>query len=105
MFQFIIDSPTEPPPPPPPDSKWEDTESEVVHLGDETFKNTLKKRKHALVMFYAPCKFSLLNVFVTNLNDLLALSIYWYLLVLNSILFMKLYYVCTINSNIGIVIP
>jgi len=26
----------------------------VAHLTDETFKNSLKKKKHSLVMFYAP---------------------------------------------------
>ena len=26
----------------------------MIHLTDETFKSSLKKRKHALVMFYAP---------------------------------------------------
>lgn len=50
-------SPKEPPPPPPPESKWEEIESEVVHLTDDTFKNFLKKKKHCLIMFYAPCKF------------------------------------------------
>ena len=28
--------------------------SDVVHLNDETFKPFLKKKKHVLVMFYAP---------------------------------------------------
>lgn len=33
---------------------WEDEESEVVFLSDETFKTFLKKKKHCLVLFYAP---------------------------------------------------
>jgi hypothetical protein len=31
-----------------------DEVSDVVHLSDETFKLFLKKKKHVLVMFYAP---------------------------------------------------
>ncbi|GFO20238.1 protein disulfide-isomerase a5 [Plakobranchus ocellatus] len=49
-----MQNPQEPPPPPPPEKKWEEVESEVVHLTDETFKPFLKKKKHCLVMFYAP---------------------------------------------------
>lgn len=41
---------------PPPERQWEDEKSYVVHLNDSNFKTYLKKRKHALVMFYAPCK-------------------------------------------------
>lgn len=33
---------------------WEDEESDVVFLNDETFKPFLKKKKHCLVLFYAP---------------------------------------------------
>lgn len=33
---------------------WEDEESDVVFLDDETFKPFLKKKKHCLVLFYAP---------------------------------------------------
>jgi hypothetical protein len=51
----LVYSPKEPPPPPPPEPKWEEVESDVIHLNDETFKAVLKKKKHALVMFYAPC--------------------------------------------------
>ncbi|GFN83086.1 protein disulfide-isomerase a5, partial [Plakobranchus ocellatus] len=50
----FMQNPQEPPPPPPPEKKWEEVESEVVHLTDETFKPFLKKKKHCLVMFYAP---------------------------------------------------
>ncbi|XP_035658614.1 dnaJ homolog subfamily C member 10-like [Branchiostoma floridae] len=53
IVDFMKD-PKEPPPPPPPEQPWQDVESEVVHLGDEDFKSQLKRRKHALVMFYAP---------------------------------------------------
>ncbi|XP_061090139.1 protein disulfide-isomerase A5 [Conger conger] len=40
--------------PPPPEQSWEDTPSSVSHLGVEDFREALKKKKHALVMFYAP---------------------------------------------------
>jgi thioredoxin-like negative regulator of GroEL len=46
--------PKEPPPPPPPEKPWSEEPSDVVHLNEENFKSTLKKTKHALVMFYAP---------------------------------------------------
>jgi len=46
-----IKNPTEPPPP---EKSWAETESEVMHLGDEDFSKTLKKIKHSLIMFYAP---------------------------------------------------
>ena len=49
-------NPKEPPPPPPPEKPWSDEESAVVHLTDETYKAFLKKKKHVLVIFYAPCK-------------------------------------------------
>uniref|UniRef100_A0A182SXK4 Thioredoxin domain-containing protein n=1 Tax=Anopheles maculatus TaxID=74869 RepID=A0A182SXK4_9DIPT len=50
----FMQNPTEPPPPPAPEAPWEDEPSEVVHLNEETFKPFLKKKKHVLVMFYAP---------------------------------------------------
>ncbi|XP_041371887.1 probable protein disulfide-isomerase A4 [Gigantopelta aegis] len=53
LVDFMKD-PKEPPPPPPPEPKWEEQESDVVHLTEETFKTLLRKKKHALVMFYAP---------------------------------------------------
>lgn len=53
IIQFM-EKPTTPPPPPPPEASWEDEPSHVVHLHDETFKSFLKKKKHVLVMFYAP---------------------------------------------------
>lgn len=54
VIQFMK-NPTEPPPPPPPETPWEDEETDVVHLDDSTFKPYLKKKKHVLTMFYAPC--------------------------------------------------
>ena len=53
IMKFMKD-PREPPPPPPPETPWSEEESEVVHLGVEDFKPYLKKKKHVLVMFYAP---------------------------------------------------
>lgn len=54
IVNFMKD-PKEPPPPPPPEKAWADEETNVVHLNDETFKPFLKKKKHVLAMFYAPC--------------------------------------------------
>lgn len=54
IVNFMKD-PKEPPPPPPPEKAWSEEESAVVHLTEETFKTTLRKKKRALVMFYAPC--------------------------------------------------
>ena len=56
-------SPKEPPPPPPPEASWEDVQSEVSHLSDDTYKSFLKKKKHTLVMFYAPCKWDFFVVY------------------------------------------
>ncbi len=53
IINFMKD-PKEPPPPPPPEKPWSEETSEVVHLVEETFKPFLKKKKHVLVMFYAP---------------------------------------------------
>lgn len=55
IVNFMKD-PKEPPPPPPPEKPWSEVESAVAHLTEETFKATLRKKKRALVMFYAPCK-------------------------------------------------
>lgn len=46
--------PSEPPPPPPPEPEWRDTPSAVHHLDEDNFGSILKKKRHALVMFYAP---------------------------------------------------
>ena len=53
---MLVYSPKEPPPPPPPEPSWDEVESEIIHLTEENFKPTLKKKKHTLIMFYAPCK-------------------------------------------------
>lgn len=53
IVAFMKD-PKEPPPPPPPEKDWSEVESEVEHLTDDTFKGFIKKKKHVLVMFYAP---------------------------------------------------
>lgn len=53
----FMENPTEPPPPPPPEKPWAEEESEVVHLEKSNFKEVLKKKKHVLVAFYAPCKY------------------------------------------------
>lgn len=53
IISFMKD-PKEPPPPPPPEPNWEEVESDVVHLTTDTFKTFLRKKKHTLVMFYAP---------------------------------------------------
>lgn len=55
LLNFMRD-PKKPPPPPPPEKPWSEEDSEVVHLTADTFKTFLKRKKHALVMFYAPCK-------------------------------------------------
>lgn len=52
----FIKSPQKPPPPPAPEKPWAEEESPVRHLDAKTFRSTLRKIKHALVMFYAPCK-------------------------------------------------
>jgi len=53
ILKFMAD-PAEPPPPPPPETPWSEEPSDVVHLDEENFKSFLKKKKHVLVMFYAP---------------------------------------------------
>lgn len=52
----FMKEPKEPPPPPPPEKPWSEEPSEVVHLVEENYKTFLKKKKHVLVMFYAPCE-------------------------------------------------
>ena len=56
VFVLLIYSPKEPPPPPAPEPEWSETPSDVNHLQDSNFKDFVKKKKHVLVMFYAPCK-------------------------------------------------
>lgn len=55
LLNFMKD-PKMPLPPPPPEKPWTEEDSEVNHLAVETFKPFLRKRKHAIVMFYAPCE-------------------------------------------------
>uniref|UniRef100_H0XML1 Protein disulfide-isomerase A5 n=1 Tax=Otolemur garnettii TaxID=30611 RepID=H0XML1_OTOGA len=40
--------------PPPPEPTWEEQQTSVLHLLGASFRETLKKKKHTLVMFYAP---------------------------------------------------
>uniref|UniRef100_A0A8C5L3F3 Protein disulfide-isomerase A5 n=1 Tax=Jaculus jaculus TaxID=51337 RepID=A0A8C5L3F3_JACJA len=40
--------------PPPPEPTWEEQPTSVLHLAGDNFRDTLKKKKHTLVMFYAP---------------------------------------------------
>ena len=49
-----MEDPKEPPAPPPPEKPWSEEENEIEHLSEENFKSALKKKKHYLVMFYAP---------------------------------------------------
>ncbi|CAN7982492.1 unnamed protein product, partial [Ixodes hexagonus] len=51
IVDFMKD-PKEPPPPPPPEVPWSQVPSDVVHLDEANFKPFLKRKKHALVMFY-----------------------------------------------------
>uniref|UniRef100_A0A914UM83 Thioredoxin domain-containing protein n=1 Tax=Plectus sambesii TaxID=2011161 RepID=A0A914UM83_9BILA len=50
IYEFMLD----PKEPPPPELPWSEQPGDVLHLTTETFKTELKKKKHALVMFYAP---------------------------------------------------
>ncbi|XP_019378124.1 PREDICTED: protein disulfide-isomerase A5 isoform X2 [Gavialis gangeticus] len=50
----IIDWLLNPQAPPPPEPAWEEKQTSVIHLVGEDFRESLKKKKHALVMFYAP---------------------------------------------------
>ncbi|XP_075037249.1 protein disulfide-isomerase A5 [Mixophyes fleayi] len=52
--QKIVEWMHNPEAPPPPEPSWEETPSSVLHLLGDDFRETLKKKKHALVMFYAP---------------------------------------------------
>ncbi|CAB3225917.1 unnamed protein product [Arctia plantaginis] len=53
IINFIKD-PKEPPPPPPAEKPWSEEDTAVRHLDTATFRSTLRKIKHGLVMFYAP---------------------------------------------------
>ncbi|CAF3519675.1 unnamed protein product [Rotaria socialis] len=50
----IIEFLNDPKEPPPPEPEWPEQETDVLHLTEENFKSILKKKKSALVMFYAP---------------------------------------------------
>uniref|UniRef100_A0A8C9UF55 Protein disulfide isomerase family A member 5 n=1 Tax=Serinus canaria TaxID=9135 RepID=A0A8C9UF55_SERCA len=50
----IIDWLQNPEAPPPPEPAWEEKQTSVIHLAGEDFRESLKKKKHTLVMFYAP---------------------------------------------------
>lgn len=63
IIEFMKD-PKEPPPPPPPENPWSEEPSEVVHLIDENYKTFLKKKKHVLVMFYAPCMLLKIEIYL-----------------------------------------
>ena len=65
MWLFLFFSPKEPPPPEP---EWKDIPSDVSHLGNDNFKEFVKKKKHVLVMFYAPCKHVQLTIYGNMCN-------------------------------------
>jgi hypothetical protein len=54
IFNHML-NPLEAPAAPPPEPEWKDEKSYVFHAESSNFASTLKTKKHALVMFYAPC--------------------------------------------------
>ncbi|EGD79294.1 hypothetical protein PTSG_09710 [Salpingoeca rosetta] len=54
VLDFMADPNAPPPPPPPAEVPWSETDTDVVHLTGPTFEAATKKKKHALVFFYAP---------------------------------------------------
>lgn len=70
IVEFMKD-PKEPPPPPPPEKPWSEEPSEVVHLVEDTYKPFLKKKKHVLVMFYAPCKWIYIQCYYFKFSNVL----------------------------------
>ena len=50
--------PKEAPPPPPPEPEWSDIPSKINHLSEDNFDSFMKDHKSVLVMFYAPCEYS-----------------------------------------------
>ncbi|KAK3931157.1 Protein disulfide-isomerase A5 [Frankliniella fusca] len=50
----LMKDPTKPPPVPEEEKPWSAVPSEVIHLTTESYKQILKKKRHALVMYYAP---------------------------------------------------
>ena len=61
FFFFFFFSPSEPKEKEK-EPEWADEESEVVHLGDDDFDAYLASHPSALVMFYAPCKYTVIYV-------------------------------------------
>lgn len=61
-FMQFMENPREGPPPPPPEPQWADVPSHVHHLTDDNFDEFMEEHDSVLVMFYAPCKFSVLNL-------------------------------------------
>ncbi|KAL5251915.1 hypothetical protein ACHWQZ_G014898 [Mnemiopsis leidyi] len=53
IVKFMKD-PKEPPPPAPEEAAWSEQESNVVHLSGADFDKAVKRKKHSLIMFYAP---------------------------------------------------
>ena len=53
ILQFMS-GPKEPPSKPPPEISWSEMKTDVVHLTEADFQSFLKKKKHVLVMLYAP---------------------------------------------------
>lgn len=51
----FMQNPKEAPPEPPQERPWAEENSDVVHLSESTFQPFLKKKKHVMVIFYAPC--------------------------------------------------
>lgn len=68
LWPVVLCSPSEPPPPPPPEPEWSEVASEVNHLTDDTFKSFIKRKKHTLVMFYAPCEWDRSLIMVIDLE-------------------------------------
>lgn len=55
----FMKNPNEPPASKPKEADWaSDPNSEIVHLVSSNFDSVLIDEKSALVMFYAPCKYS-----------------------------------------------
>ncbi|NP_001017340.1 uncharacterized protein LOC550094 precursor [Xenopus tropicalis] len=52
--QKIVEWMHNPEAPPPPELSWDEKPSSVLHLVGDEFREALKKKKHSLVMFYAP---------------------------------------------------
>lgn len=74
----FMKNPTAPPPQKPKEPDWStDPNSEIVHLMSSNFDSVLIDEKSALVMFYAPCKYSIASFQRTELNNLHSLRRVW----------------------------